>query len=144
MSRSHCLTANHGAETSQVEALHTVLVGNPGIKLGDLTRVNTGVLLRLNGETKLYSEDSVITRNTLSLKGTSGQPYITHTAILFQIIFTYRSLQTIEQSFLCYTVGSYLIIYFIYSSVYMSIPWGSPMAQAKNPPAIQETQETRV
>ena len=65
-----------------MEALHTVLVGNPGIKL-DLTRVNTGVLLRLNGETKLYSEDSVITRNTLSLKGTSGQPYTTHTAILF-------------------------------------------------------------
>ena len=43
-----------------------------------------------------------------------------------------------------YKVGSYLIIYFIYNSMYMSIPWGSPTAQAKNLPAIQETQETRV
>ena len=48
---------------------------------------------------------------------------------LFKIIFPYKSLQSIKQSSLCYTVGPY---YFIYSSV---------AQQVKQLPAMQETQE---
>ena len=44
-----------------------------------------------------------------------------HVSILFQILFPFRLLQNMEQSSLCYTV-SLLVIYFKYSSVYMSIP----------------------
>ena len=40
-----------------------------------------------------------------------------HISTLFQILFPYRSLQSTEQSCLCYTVGHY----FIYSVVYMCI-----------------------
>ena len=36
-----------------------------------------------------------------------------HVCILFQILFPFRLLQSIEQSFLCYTVGSLLVIYSI-------------------------------
>ena len=32
-----------------------------------------------------------------------------HISTLFQILFPYRSLESIEQSFLCYTVGPYLL-----------------------------------
>ena len=61
-----------------------------------------------------------------------------HISTLFQILFPYRSLQSIEQSSLSYTEGSFffpslfiylfilsrflLVIYFIHISVYMSIP----------------------
>ena len=41
--------------------------------------------------------------------------------LFFKILFLYRSLQSIEQSSPCYTV-IYIINYFIYSSMYMSIP----------------------
>ena len=43
-----------------------------------------------------------------------------YTHILFQILFSYRLLQNIEYSSLCYSM-SLLFIYFIYSSVYMLI-----------------------
>ena len=45
-------------------------------------------------------------------------------SILFPILFPFRLLQNIEQSSLCYTQGSrsLQVIYFKYSSVYMSIP----------------------
>ena len=43
-------------------------------------------------------------------------------SIFFQILFPFRLLQSTEQSSLCSTVGrSLLVIYFKYSSVYMSI-----------------------
>ena len=52
-----------------------------------------------------------------------------HISTLFKIIFPYKSLQSIKQSSLCYTVGPY---YFIHSSV---------AQQVKQLPAMQETQE---
>ena len=42
-----------------------------------------------------------------------------HIFILFYILFSYRLSQNVEQSSLCSTVGSLLVIYLIYSSVYM-------------------------
>ena len=41
---------------------------------------------------------------------------------LFSNSFSFRLLYTIEQSSLCYTVGTLLLNRFKYSNVYMSIP----------------------
>ena len=46
---------------------------------------------------------------------------VVHISPLFQICFPFRSLPSIEQSSLCYSWFT-LVIYFIYSSVYISIP----------------------
>ena len=40
-----------------------------------------------------------------------------HISNLFQVIFLYRPLQSIEQSSLCYTVGPYQVICFLYTAV---------------------------
>ena len=46
-----------------------------------------------------------------------------HVFILFQIFVPYRLLQNIiKYSSLCYTVGPFLVMYFIYSSVYALTP----------------------
>ena len=44
------------------------------------------------------------------------------TLFFLQILFPYRPLESMEQSFLCYTTGSYLVNQLIYSSMYMSVP----------------------
>ena len=48
-----------------------------------------------------------------------------HTHYLFHILFHYRLLQDIEYSSLCYT--QILIVYFIYSSVYLGEGNGTPL-----------------
>ena len=45
-----------------------------------------------------------------------------HVSTLFQILFPFRLLQNTEQSSLLLYSRSLLVIYFIYSSVYMSVP----------------------
>ena len=51
----------------------------------------------------------------------------THTYLFFQVFYPYRLLQNTEKSSLCYTVGPWLVIYFIYSIVYLPTllprPW---------------------
>ena len=45
-----------------------------------------------------------------------------HVFTLFQIIFPHRLFKNIEQSSLSYNSGFLLVFYFVYSSVYVSIP----------------------
>ena len=45
-----------------------------------------------------------------------------HVYIPFQILFPYSLLHNVEYSSPCYTVGSWLFIYFMHSSVYMILP----------------------
>ena len=68
----------------------------------------------------IYIHDSVIYMNQLYIH---DSVIYTHRYIYipFQILFSYRLLQDIEYSFLCYIVGFYWLS-FIYNSVYIKIP----------------------
>ena len=51
-----------------------------------------------------------------------NQLYIYIYPLFFQILFSCRSLQSIKQNSLCYTIGSYYLFILYINSVYMSIP----------------------
>ena len=65
---------------------------------------------------------------------------VTHTCILFQILFHYRLLQGKEYSSLCYTVGPFYLFYIQYwVSINPQILVYPSLQVIKNPPAMWET-----